>query len=242
MSLITSLQGFWKLNESSGNAADSSGNNNTLTNVNTVTYSAGLIQNGANFASASSKYLAITNASQTGLGITGNISVNFWVKISTQISGGNTWMFVTKFNYSGSNNRSYQFYYQDDGGGALTLYGSISSDGIGGTGFSKVKTIGTNAWHMITYTYTPATGTMEFFYDGVSLGTAGGGPASIFNGTADFRLGANHAGLYYDGSKDEVAVYSRRLSSSEILTLFNNGLGLTYPLVPPGGAFLLTLV
>lgn len=35
----SNLKGYWKFNESSGNATDSSGNSNTLTNVNTVTYS-----------------------------------------------------------------------------------------------------------------------------------------------------------------------------------------------------------
>lgn len=40
----TSLQGWWKFDESSGNASDSSGNSRTLTNNNTATYIQGIVQ------------------------------------------------------------------------------------------------------------------------------------------------------------------------------------------------------
>ena len=62
MSLTTNIVAYWKFDESSGNAMDSTGNGNTLTNVNTVTYSAGKINNGANFVAASSQYFSATAA------------------------------------------------------------------------------------------------------------------------------------------------------------------------------------
>ena len=45
MALTDNLVSYWKLDESSGNAADSVGSN-TLTNTGTATYAAGKINNG----------------------------------------------------------------------------------------------------------------------------------------------------------------------------------------------------
>ena len=60
MALTDNLVSYWKLDESSGNAADSVGSN-TLTNTNTVTYSAGKINNGADFERDSAQYFSNLN-------------------------------------------------------------------------------------------------------------------------------------------------------------------------------------
>src|SRR5205807_557155 len=62
---IPSASAYWKFDEANSTAADSTGNGNTLTNNNTVTYSGGKINNGANLVAASSQYFSITNASST---------------------------------------------------------------------------------------------------------------------------------------------------------------------------------
>ena len=83
MALTTNLVSYWTLNETSGNAADSLGVN-TLTNTSTVAYSSGKINNGALMVGATPSYFAITNGSQTGLGLTGGeMSVAFWIKMTS---------------------------------------------------------------------------------------------------------------------------------------------------------------
>ena len=71
--LTQGLVGYWKMDESSGNAADSSGNAYTLTNNATATFAAGKFANAASLASASSQYFnTVTNM--------GNIqTTSFWV-------------------------------------------------------------------------------------------------------------------------------------------------------------------
>ena len=49
MALNTNILASWKFDESSGNASDSSGNGKTLTNINTIAYVAGKVNNAADF-------------------------------------------------------------------------------------------------------------------------------------------------------------------------------------------------
>jgi hypothetical protein len=72
--------GVWHLNESSGTRYDSTSNNNDLTDWNTVARGAGQMAGGADFVRTNSEYLYITDAAQTGLDITGPITLEAWVK------------------------------------------------------------------------------------------------------------------------------------------------------------------
>ena len=74
-SLSQGLVGYWKMDETSGNAADSSGNSVTLTNNGTMSYSAGKFGNGAN-TTVNTKYLSTTTA------ISGVKTVAFWINPS----------------------------------------------------------------------------------------------------------------------------------------------------------------
>jgi hypothetical protein len=66
------LIGYWKLDESSGDAADYSGNGYTLTNNGTTTYVSGKYGRGSEHVPASSQYLSTTTT------ISGIKSVSFW--------------------------------------------------------------------------------------------------------------------------------------------------------------------
>jgi len=84
------LVGYWKLDEVAGVRADSSGNNNNLTENPTVGsiaedyWSTG--ENSADFENDSTEYLSITDAAQTGLdisGASGVFSFSAWVKFES---------------------------------------------------------------------------------------------------------------------------------------------------------------
>ena len=68
---------------------------------------------------------------------------------------------------------------------------------------------------------------IELFKNNVSQGT-GTVNTSQFNGTAPFTIG-NFVGLFYDGLIDEVGVWNRALSGSEVAELYNGGSGDPYP-------------
>lgn len=225
--LSTNLVSCWKLDESSGNAADNLGSN-TLTNNNTVVYTTGKFNNAADFETGTvGQSLSITDASQSGLDITGDISIAFWWKPE---SHNTEQYFVSKFPLV-AGQRSYRFGF--DGATSFSL--TYSDDGTGNAGHQENITIGTGTindaqFYHIAMTFKASTKTLTVYKDGTSLGTGAGGTAtSIFNGTADFTLGNYQNALLNqgtDGLMDEVGIWSKELTAAEVTSLYNAGTGL----------------
>ena len=61
--LSNGLVGYWKMDESSGNISDYSGNGYTMTNNSTATFVSGKFGNGSEYVPASSQYFSITSSS-----------------------------------------------------------------------------------------------------------------------------------------------------------------------------------
>src|SRR3990167_2962502 len=76
-SLLDDLQGYWTFDT---DGTDSTANNNDLTNNNSVGFAAFIINNGADLEKSTPSWFNITDAAQTGLDITGDLSMNLWVK------------------------------------------------------------------------------------------------------------------------------------------------------------------
>ena len=113
------------------------------------------------------------------------------------------------------------------------LIGSISSNKFqivtrrNSTVYSGTSTTDINDgnWHHIVATYESSTGTVKGYIDGseeISFST--GGASSATFSVFDFCIGANKQGstVYnpLDGSIDQVRIYSKVLSSSEVTTLY----------------------
>ena len=78
MALTDNLLGWWKLDESSGNAADATGGGYTLTNVNSTPFVTGKIGNAADFERDSGQYLQRTSG-VSAFSLPGDISVSAWI-------------------------------------------------------------------------------------------------------------------------------------------------------------------
>src|SRR3989344_3474903 len=77
---VTAPTSYWKYDESSGVASDSTGSN-TLTNNNTITYSAGKTNNASNLVAANSQWFSIANGTWSNLDPTTSFSLSFWLKV-----------------------------------------------------------------------------------------------------------------------------------------------------------------
>jgi hypothetical protein len=84
-SLSSGLVGYWKLNESSGTRADSSGDAYTLSDWNTVTSNPGKFGNAGQFTRANSESLYV--ADNANLSMTGDYTVSGWFYQDTTTSG-----------------------------------------------------------------------------------------------------------------------------------------------------------
>jgi hypothetical protein len=226
MSLSTNLVSYWKLDEASGDAADSKGSN-TLSNIGTMTYATGKINNGAVIATG--KYLKILDAAQTGLDLSGDFTLGFWVKFNSLPGVEGEMYFINK--YGGSSGTDSYLLELYNAGGTLELYGVTCADGSTPHAAEQSWTPSTATWYYVNMVYTASAHTVKFYINGSAISVAiDVTDTSIYNGTAPFVVGAyNNGSNTLDGIMDEIGVWSRVLSETEIYTLYNSGRGLQYP-------------
>lgn len=221
MALTTNLVNYWKMDEaSSATRVDSIGSNN-LTNNGAVNAGTGIINNGATNWSAANFLDAATSANWS---FTAAFSVNFWLRSSTW-SAGNRAIIVK--NGAGAGD-GWSIYMQGSGGSLL-----FQRDGI--DNYISNSSLSTNTWYMYTFTCSGAAGTMHIYRNAVSDFT----PVTInspSSNTNTLQIGKNRgagAGNPLDPTAvlDELGIWTRELSLSEVTELYNGGVGLQYPFV-----------
>ena len=232
MALTDQLISYWKLDESSGNAADSVGSN-TLTNVGTATYGAGKINNGVDLEDSSVQYLTILDASQSGLDITGDFSVSMWIKLESQPATDASFSLIDKRKVL--TNGQYTVLYQNPNVAGKEIINVIWRDSSDNqTSFVNPDDLGlsTGTFYHIVVTATVATPTAAMYLNGASqtFNSAGTSATSIGDNDGAFFLGAAIGGAVpFDGMIDEVGIWSRVLTSGEVTELYNAGAGNQYP-------------
>lgn len=236
MALTTNLVAYWKMDEASGNAVDSSGAGLTLVNNNTVTFGAGKINNGAQLAIASNNYFSIANASAGALNFSSSFTFAGWVNPTT------------------TGNAIQPIFKQNDGVGAQYTGGIGATGtmflnlGIGGGFFPYNSTVDAGAltggvWYHIALVCDRSGLVNQFYFNGSQLGTDVATSAGALNNqTDDFLVGGRKAtgttSGWVDGKLDEWGSWSRALTGAEISSLYNGGSGLSYPFTAVNGNFI----
>ena len=170
----------------------------------------------ADLESSSSQYAFITDASQTGLDITGNITLEGWVNFESLPTSGNTFAFAGKYDFD-NNNRSYYFAINNNAGTYRFLFVTSDTGIIFTQAFQNLSSApSTGTWYH--YAASKSSSTVTFYIDGVSEGT-GTVDSSQFNGNADFSIGSivgNAATFFFDGKLSLWRAWSSARSQSEI--------------------------
>lgn len=214
MALTDNLIGYWKFDESSGNASDSSGAGLTLTNNGSTSYATGKINNGADLEQSSSNFFSSTS---TSFNFTSAFTVSCWVKPES----------ITALSYSPA------ILSKDSSGQGYNLRVSYID--------SKINWVRHDSTVPVTSTTALSNGTWYFVavtYDGTTIKLYVNGSeeasASYTAHTAsgsDFRVGGStqYSSRLWDGMIDEMGAWSRALSSAEVSSLYSSGSGLSYP-------------
>lgn len=232
----SSIVAYYKTDESSGNPADSVGSR-TLTNTGTVTFDAGIINNGADFGSSNptgTRYLSNTT---DNYGIDGGtMSISLWVKMNTEITSGNSQEFVASL-ASNTSKVNYRLLYFLSGGTTFALDFNRNQPGVANCDANDtIAALGTTNWHYIVFTYDGST--VTGYLDGTSIGSfspcTGNGSQALDNGLNLGRNNGNASGggggtSYLAGHEDEIGVWNCALSSTQVTTLYNTGIGIQYP-------------
>jgi len=209
--LLTGLKAYYALSD----LTDSSGNGLTLTNHNSVTFVTGKVGNAANFVSASSQYLSHADAAPYQMG-TGSFTVAAWIRFTSiadqQIVG------------YGQDNPGYGIF-QDNGG----LISRIS-DGVNAVQAGGINHYNDGLWHLVVGVADRTNNILHCYIDNNdenphSIATVTGSP----NNSVGFEIGAEGLFFFLDGTVDEVGLWNRVLTSTEISHLWNGGVGTTYP-------------
>lgn len=227
MALTDQLVAYWKTDESSGNASDSTANARTLTNTNTVTYVAGKINNTARFVSGSSQKLSRSYIVGTTAG--GSISISAWLRINNA-PGANVRYTLASIAAGGTSPYIAYILGYEDSGGTKRLWINRQKMAVANAENYYNTTLTTSTFYHLVLTYDGTT--MTLYLNGssvISQGQTGNGTAH--GGADETVVGAYHAsqGNFMDGDIDEIGVWSRALSSTEVTSLYNSGSGLAYP-------------
>lgn len=224
MALSDNLLAYWKLDESSGNAADASGNGYTLTNTNSVAYASALINNGADFGTTDQHNKTLSATTIPTIPTGGAFAISLWVKPRTvpQISQERYILSYSKFYESGIN---------------LTYYGDGTKRYIGvytqGATNRIEHTLSTTSFTNIIVTY-PLSGSGKLYINGSYL-AAITRLASLSGGT-EMYLGWYGDSQAFSCYLDEIGAWGRELTAGEATSLYNAGAGITYPFPASGSS------
>lgn len=223
VALDSNVIAYWKLDESSGNAADATGNGYTLTNTNTVGYATGLINNGADFGNNNTnKYLRGTLVDPDSYN--SGFSISFWVNWNASPSADDI------FGWQDSSWSGVWAGFANATTAAFRFGNGVTSDG--GTSTFTVSTLSTGVWyHFVMVHYA---GANIYYMDGVPLGGRGNAVTLSGSGTG-FDIGKTYSATvnYASVKVDEFGIWGRALSQTEVLQLYNGGSGIQYPFPLP---------
>lgn len=206
------LQSYWRLDDSSGlTVQDQKGSNPAVQSG--VTFGVpGALQDGVDHGfgfNGSSSFVGANPSAPA------SVSVELWVDLNSTKSPGN---FHTLFSDS-SNDYSNGFTLAMDSGNhaTVTFCGSGGNAVLSGSG-----TLPLHAWTYVAATFDNASRAAALYINGavVATGTLAGS-ISYDNSNGYIMLGSRDqttSGSFLDGALDEVALYSRALSASEIQT------------------------
>lgn len=225
MSFFTSLSCYYKLD---GNSIRSFGSNNgTDTSVSYVT---GIHGQAASFGG--SGYILIPHSADVTLG-SGDWSISIWVKRAA-INARHLFFGDSHLTGSGS---SLSIAMEFAANNVINVYWNLTG------GSASAWNVGTEAntnWHH--YVIQRNGTALEFYRDGSYVNSLTIGSTAMNTVTNNFALGrSGDLGLFnLNGLVDEFGLWKRKLTSTEVTTLYNSGLSKSYPFTKPTGFFKLT--
>lgn len=231
MALLTGLVSYWKMDEVSGTRADSHGAND-LTDTNTVGSVAGKLNLAANFVAVNSEELSV--ADNASLAFTTAFSTSFWLRQTTLAVDR---AFIAKWTFQTDGEFAIQSGTATASGMAIYLTDTAADGGaqcrmLFDSGFIA------GTWYHVAVVYDGSlvgnAARLKVWVDNVAKTltvSAGSVIAAIRNGTASLIMGRFGGTLtrYLNGDMDEVGLWNRALTSTEVAQLYNSGEPLAYP-------------
>ncbi|HLL76958.1 MAG TPA: LamG-like jellyroll fold domain-containing protein, partial [Pyrinomonadaceae bacterium] len=200
-----------------GNANDNLGSNNG-TEQGGLTYAPGVVGQGFNFDGVDD---AVFVGNPAALKLTTGITIEAWIRPLDFPTSGEAKAILTKWgqNLAGD---SYGLWTYNDGSGNLRLLGVVNrtngtEEGIG------AGNIPLDTFSHVAMTYDGATGDFKLYLNGTQIGANNFGAANILATDNDVSIGHEESNKprHFNGKIDEVEVYSRALSATEVKNIYD---------------------
>lgn len=217
---VENLTSYYKLDETSGIVIDELGVNNGTNNGATPNVS-GLINTAYDFEAGDVDYISMGDVMDFNF-LSDTFSASFWVKLESTVA---TNTFIAKQKnadpydgYSLSYDSSGRLVFEADATGSITI--------------RKTTTLNTGEWYYLVFTYNGnghASGVKMYINstEQTGLTIADDSLSSSTVTSEDFKIGARGAGNInpLDGIIDEVGIWDKVLSQSDITLYYNSGIG-----------------
>lgn len=174
----------------------------------------------ANYADSAGAYHNISHASQTGLNVSGDFTVEFWMKIDELPStAGQTFGIIGKWT-SGTNDRAYQIYISNSDD---KLRVNFDADGNAGNSTTINADVALDAndlniWIHYAIAVDVSVPSAAFYRDGklVTSTVSASGSTSIHNSGGEFRLGNSQGAGDFEGNLNNVRFWNDIRTAAEI--------------------------
>ena len=142
-----------------------------------------------------------------------------WVK---QIAFGGSNAIASHFGAGGT--RSWRFYVDNTG----LLIANLSQNGTASENTTSATSIDVNAWNFVAFTFDGIAQECKIWINGVLSITNPITITELKNTTVPMRIGARGDSAvdeidFFDGNIDEVSIYSKSLTQTDVDSLYNNG-------------------
>ena len=210
------LVGYWPLNETSGtNAPDESGNGNdgTLVNMEDADWVDGVVGKCLDFDDGD--YVNIGNIASLNFG-TENFSISAWAYLDS--STGDDYARIAGKKRIAAAAVGYSIYWRKS---LQKLFWS-TANGVDYQEYYSSNTIA-NGWHHIVMVRNSEDASIGYFYvDGVREEIAGSPTMIDVDTTDSFFIGGLGSSLSFINKIDEVRIYDKALTASEVKALYDN--------------------
>ena len=169
------------------------------------------------------EYLTIGDGTELDIyGADAKISMVAWIRVE-EVANDEWLTFVNKFG-SGAYEAQYEIAVVGTGTNTFKIGCALSSDGESATfAYSTSTNLATGTWYHVACVSNDID--IRIYVNGSLNCTPGSHTAGIWNGADPFYVGANvDYSEYYDGLLDEVAVFNRELSSTEVNEIYTYGI------------------
>jgi prepilin-type N-terminal cleavage/methylation domain-containing protein len=207
----TGLVGYWRFDDASGTTAiDSSGYNNTgtLTNGPTWQTQTDCKRGGCLYFDGTNDYVNCAN----NYALSSSYTFSAWVNI-LNIS-------ISRIIFGVYTPFAIQMYGEASGAGYQYRYFIIAYDGANFTQLNTAEYPQLNVWRHVVAVWDRTQNKAYLYVNGVYDGY--NNIPSGFSATTTLRLGGTHNNWYMKGYMDEMRIYNRALSASEIKELYES--------------------